>query len=150
MRITSLGLQAQKYERKLCLAARRIAALKKRGPKIPHWFFEVSIVSDTEIQKLNKKYRRKNKPTDALSFPASQEFYALGHLGELIIASGVMKRQAREHKHSVETELQILMVHGFLHLLGFDHEIGAKEAREMAKWESRLLGSGTLSLIERT
>ncbi|MCM0606222.1 MAG: rRNA maturation RNase YbeY [Xanthomonadaceae bacterium] len=149
MRITSLGKEAAKYERKLCLATRRIPALKKLGPKVVSWFFEVSLVSDSEIQKLNKKYRRKNKPTDVLSFPASSEFFKLGHLGELIIAEGVLKKQAREFKHSATVELKILMAHGFLHLLGLDHELSEKHSSAMAKWEEKLLGRSGIPLTKR-
>ena len=135
--------------KKLCDTARASPRLRKLGPKTD-WFFEATIVSDKEIQALNKKYRKKNKPTDVLSFPSSKEFFKLGHLGELIMGEGVMKAQAKEHQHSVAKELNVLMTHGFLHLLGFDHERGPKAAREMAKWESKLLGTKTKSLITRS
>jgi probable rRNA maturation factor len=64
---------------------------------------------------------------------------SLGYLGELVVALPVLKSQARELKHSPETELSVLLSHGILHLLGMDHEKGKKPAREQAAWEQRLL-----------
>lgn len=141
-------MRIETIAKKLCDKARKIASLRKLGPQTS-WFFEATIVTDKEIQALNKKYRKKNKPTDVLSFPASKEFFRHGHLGEIIIGEGVMKAQAREHKHSQSLELHILVTHGFLHLLGFDHERGPKAAREMLKWEQKLLGKKSKSLISR-
>lgn len=113
------------------------------------------------MQVLNKNYRGKNYPTDVLSFPVPEPFARMGILGELVICLPVLKAQAVEQKHSASLELDILLVHGVLHLLGFDHELGPKQAREMASWEAKLLASllasaskkktpKGLGLIERT
>jgi rRNA maturation RNase YbeY len=75
------------------------------------------------------------------------------HLGELVICEPILKSQAREQGHSPERELEVLLAHGLLHLLGFDHELGEKEARIMKKWEDLLVerrvtsakGSGLIS-----
>ncbi len=88
---------------------------------------------------LNDRYRGKRYPTDVLSFPAPQAIYDQGWLGELILCLPVAKRQAKERNHSPLRELDILLVHGVLHLLGFDHEKSVKESRQMAAWERKLL-----------
>lgn len=97
------------------------------------------MVSPARMRRLNARFRGKDSVTDVLSFPAPEVFRAGGWLGELVICTGVMRRQAAELGHAPERELHVLVVHGLLHLLGFDHEKGARQAAEMARWESRLL-----------
>ena len=97
------------------------------------------MVGSAEMKKLNTHYRKKSYATDVLSFTAPEPFRSMGHLGELVIALPVLRRQAREHRHSAEAELWILLTHGLLHLLGMDHEKGPKAAREQQSWEARLL-----------
>ena len=70
-----------------------------------------------------------------------------GQLGEVVICLPVLKRQARERGHSEVAELEILLVHGALHLLGFDHELGPKQAAAMARWEGKLLPARLRGLI---
>jgi rRNA maturation RNase YbeY len=104
------------------------------------------------MRRLNLKYRRKSYATDVLSFPAPKPFTSQGWLGELIVCAPVLERQAQELEHSPDRELDVLLTHGLLHLLGFDHERGAADARRMARFERRLL-SGTRAgrgLIERS
>jgi probable rRNA maturation factor len=104
----------------------------------------VAIVPDGRVQQLNRRYRRKNVPTDVLSFPADER----GHLGDVVIAAGVARRQAREAGHSLQHELRVLALHGLLHLLGYDHE---RDGGRMARVEARLRRRGGLreGLIER-
>lgn len=103
------------------------------------------------MKKLNRRYRGKNYVTDVLSFEAPAAFRAHGMLGELVICGSVLKSQAREYGHREQLELQILLVHGVLHLLGFDHEKSARGASEMRRWEARLLGrSASRGLILRS
>jgi probable rRNA maturation factor len=104
----------------------------------------VAVVSDARIRTLNYRYRRKLRATDVLSFPGD----APGHLGDIVIASGVARRQARDARHSLQTELRVLALHGLLHLLGYDHE---RDAGRMARIEARLRVRGGLreGLIER-
>jgi probable rRNA maturation factor len=112
----------------------------------------IALVSDRRIEDLNRTYRRKNKPTDVLSFPAeSGERTAESALGDIAIATGVARRQARAAGHSYEIELRVLALHGLLHLLGYDHDDPADEGR-MARAEARLRRKGglTASLIERS
>ena len=105
----------------------------------------VAIVPDARVRALNRDYRRKDAPTDVLSFPSEER----GYLGDVVIAAGVARRQAREAGHSLQTELRVLALHGLLHLLGYDHE---RDDGRMARLERRLRREGGLveGLIERT
>ena len=105
----------------------------------------VAIASDTRVRGLNRRFRSADYPTDVLSFPSDEP----GDLGDIVIASGVAARQAREAGHAFSTELRVLALHGLLHLLGYDHE---HDAGEMARVEARLRRKGGLvhGLIERT
>ena len=104
----------------------------------------VALVSDARIRALNRRYRGKDRATDVLSFPGA----APGMLGDIVIAAGVVRRQAQAAGHSVQTELRVLALHGLLHLLGYDHE---RDAGRMARVEARLRVRGGLreGLIER-
>jgi probable rRNA maturation factor len=115
----------------------------------------IAIVPDGRVQELNRRYRRKDVPTDVLSFPASAERLRRGrpgdergHLGDVVIAAGVARRQAKQAGHSLQHELRVLALHGLLHLLGYDHE---RDEGRMARVEARLRRRGGLreGLIER-
>jgi len=111
----------------------------------------VALLSDTRVRELNRRFRKKDRPTDVLSFPSSGvELGAAGqrYLGDVVIAAGVARRQAKEAGHSIQTELRVLALHGLLHLLGYDHE---RDAGRMARVERRLRRKGGLreGLIER-
>ena len=105
----------------------------------------MALVPDARVRALNRQYRRKDAPTDVLSFPAEEQ----GRLGDVVIAVGVARRQAREARHSLQTELRVLALHGLLHLLGYDHE---HDDGQMARLERRLRRKGGLreGLIERS
>jgi probable rRNA maturation factor len=105
----------------------------------------VAIVPDARVQALNRQYRRKDRPTDVLSFPAEER----GELGDVVIALGVARRQAAAAGHPLGTELRILALHGLLHLLGYDHE---QDDGRMLRLERRLRRRGGLreGLIERS
>jgi probable rRNA maturation factor len=117
---------------------RRIAPARARGG------MTVAIVPDSRVRALNRRFRKKDRPTDVLSFPSGER----GYLGDVVIASGVARRQAREQGHSLHTELRVLALHGMLHLLGYDHEA---DAGRMLRAEQRLRRKGGLreTLIER-
>ncbi len=106
----------------------------------------VLLAGDARLKELNRAFRRKNKPTDVLSFPAVEN--GEGHAGDLAISVETAARQAAEHGHSLDAELHILMLHGLLHLAGFDHEADHGEMRML---ESRLRDQLKLpaGLIER-
>jgi len=105
---------------------------------------ELSIVltDDRAIRRLNRTYRGKNSPTDVLSF-AQTEGHEMpsqrGHLGDVIISVETARRQAQESRISLSDEVSHLLVHGILHLLGYDHE-RASDARAMKGREDTILG----------
>ena len=103
--------------------------------------FNVCFVDDREIERLNATYRGIRRPTDVLSFPwsngrpgavAAGEFR--GFLGEVVISAETARRNARREGHSTANELRWLVLHGVLHLLGYDHETdqGVMTALELA------------------
>ena len=121
----------------------------------------VALAPDAQVRALNQRYRRKDAATDVLSFPviiqgsrgptrARRASAARTFLGDIVIATGVAKRQARRMKHAYRTELRVLALHGLLHLLGYDHE-DAADAGRMSRVEARLRRKGGLpsALIQR-
>ena len=111
----------------------------------------IALVTDAHIRKLNRQYRDKDYATDVLSFePADEGLRGPRVLGDIVIATGVAKRQAREAGHSYQAELRVLALHGFLHLLGYDHDAPDDHGR-MARAEARLRRLGGLreGLISR-
>lgn len=112
--------------------------------------FGVVVTGDDEIRQLNRIYRAMDKATDVLSFAMTDETAEEGpeqfpltsdgvdHLGEVIISYERALEQAQQNKHPVEKEITILLIHGVLHLLGYDHEDEA-QAEEMEQIESELL-----------
>ena len=95
----------------------------------------LAFVNNKTIRELNRKFLNKNAPTDVLSFPVGEKG-ADGkyYLGDIIIAVQKAQDQAREQKHSLEREMEILTIHGFLHLLGYEHFKGLeKEEKKINK-----------------
>jgi probable rRNA maturation factor len=124
--------------------------LRRVAPPAARGRVSIALITDRRIRALNRTYRRKDDTTDVLSFPGlSPRPPATSHyLGEIVIARGVARRQARIAGHSELTELKILALHGLLHLLGYDHE---RDRGEMRRAERRLRRKGGLreGLIER-
>lgn len=84
---------------------------------------EINIVSETEIKKINKNYRGKNCSTDVLSFAWSEEGEVRSEmLGQIYLSYVYIVRQAKQWKVTVKEEFARMLVHGFLHLVGYDHE----------------------------
>jgi probable rRNA maturation factor len=102
---------------------------------------EVSLVlcDDAFIQTLNAKWRGQDKPTNVLSFPADFEDYAPA-LGDIVIAYETVAREAADEGKSLRDHLSHMIVHGFFHLLGFDHE-DEVEAEEMEAAEAKALAA---------
>jgi probable rRNA maturation factor len=99
----------------------------------------IALVGDKEMRPLNAKYRKKNKTTDVLSFPADNPATAKRVLlGDVIISVEQARRQAKERNHSLKREMVILLIHGILHLLGYDHERSPRQAKIMADLEVKL------------
>ncbi|MFN7934027.1 MAG: rRNA maturation RNase YbeY [Bryobacteraceae bacterium] len=110
--------------------------------------FTCLLSNDAELQRLNLQFLNHDYPTDVLSFPSGQAF----HLGDLAISVDRAKQQAAEFGHSLEEEIEILMLHGVLHLLGMDHEAdrGAMARKETA-WRKKLgLASSLIARTRRT
>ena len=93
----------------------------------------VLLSDDATLRRLNKNFRNKNKATDVLSFPAADGI--AGVAGDLAISLETAARQAKEHGHSLKDEVRVLLLHGVLHLAGFDHE---SDNGEMSARESQL------------
>jgi probable rRNA maturation factor len=112
----------------------------------------VLLTTDNEIRRLNRQFRGKNKATDVLSFPAMplEDAKAADRVaGDLAISVPTAQRQADQLHHSLATEIKVLILHGLLHLAGYDHET---DEGEMARREQKLRGALRLphGLIERT
>ena len=118
----------------------------------------LNFVSDEEIQRLNKEFRNVDKVTDVLSFPnlnktpkeklekfkKSYDFdEGLLFLGDIVISKNVAKSQAREYEHSLTREVCFLALHGFLHLLGFDH-VKEEDEKVMNKIQDKILSEVNL------
>jgi rRNA maturation RNase YbeY len=99
----------------------------------------LALVSSAEIRKLNAKYRKKDYATDVLSFPV-EDSVSIGTrlLGDVVISVEKAKQQAREKRHGLTEEMVMLVIHGVVHLLGYDHERSAKEARIVARLEKKI------------
>ncbi len=126
---------------------------KTFGVHSRQWQMEVRLIDAPEMTKLNSKWRKKAYATDVLSFNSPELFRRQGILGEIIICWPTLKEQAKKEGHTVRQELEVLIVHGTLHLLGVDHERSPKELKLQAKLEQILLkamGSSAQSgLIDR-
>lgn len=95
----------------------------------------LAFVSKKEMQKLNKKFRGKNKPTDVLSFKLKEG----DCLGEIVICPEVVKENAKKFGTNFKKEIIKVFAHGIFHLLGYDHEKSEKEAEEMESKEEKYL-----------
>ena len=105
----------------------------------------LSLVTDREMRRINRDWRRQDKPTDVLSFPLLEP----GALGDVVISLETARRQARTGGWALRTELRRLLAHGLAHCRGHDHG-DAREARRMAAEERRMLGeSGMVGIPKR-
>jgi probable rRNA maturation factor len=128
------------------------AAQKRLG--VPRSSLTVALVSDAEIARWNRSYRGKNKPTDVLSFPVEDDAAAKGkaprrrlaarvgkpeagdeYLGDIAIAPLVARKNAAAFGRTFDVEMRILILHGILHLMGYDHET---DTGQMERRENRL------------
>lgn len=126
-------------ERALALfAGKARRAVRLRGE------VNIRITSSHEMRELNRRFGKKNKPTDVLSFPSGLPKWA----GDIAISAEIATANAAQLGHSTETELKVLILHGLLHLAGYDHETdhGEMQAREAKLRQQLKLPVG---LIER-
>lgn len=115
------------------LLGRLIRHYRLKDPEL-----SLAFVGEKAIRRLNREFLKEDRVTDVLSFPIARKaadgrFY----LGDIIIAPAQARRQARQKGHGLERELGILVIHGFLHLLDYDHGRGIEE--EEARMQKRLL-----------
>ena len=119
--------------------------LARVAPRSARGGVAIAILPDARVKSLNRKYRRKNTPTDVLSFPEegsgaifggpARKLHPTPFLGNIAISRGIAQKQAKLLGHSLRTELRVLALHGLLHLLGYDHE---SDSGQMARTEARL------------
>ncbi|MCX6779536.1 MAG: rRNA maturation RNase YbeY [Candidatus Magasanikbacteria bacterium] len=103
------------------------------------------VVGQAKIKKINFLYRQKNKPTDVLSFEGEGEL-----LGEIFLCWPIAKKQAKQYSLTLKEELARLIIHGILHLLGYDHEKGEQESKKMFDLQDKLLGRFTKKYVSTT
>jgi len=137
--------------------------LETHAPARARGIVTVALVGDAAMRSLNQRFLGKDYATDVLSFPAGDDEprlapsrrrgrtsrsvgspkaapASLATLGDLAIATGVARRQAREHGHTFSTELRVLALHGLLHLLGYDHEADRGRMRQVEERLRRQAG----------
>jgi probable rRNA maturation factor len=117
------------------LRAAARAALKQQGAKTPA-ALSVRVTGDAELRALNKQFRSEDYATDVLSFPSGSMDPEQGslYLGDLAVSYARAAAQARRGRHPLKAELQLLVVHGVLHLLGHDHAVPEEQA---AMWAAQ-------------
>lgn len=116
------------------LARRILAAAGAPGAEL-----SVDFIGDGRMRRLNRMYRGIDRPTDVLAFAMRTQDSPL--LGDVVISLHAAARQSAEAGHSLDREVTALLVHGVLHLLGYDHEQGDREARRMGRKEQAILRS---------
>ena len=134
--------------------------LARAAPRQARGEVAIALVTDAKMRRLNRDHRGVDRATDVLSFPPDSPYVGrsfssasvaglkpasvaglkpgatyVNFLGDIAIATGVARRQAREHRHSIAVELRVLALHGLLHLLGYDHD---DDRGEMRRLEERL------------
>jgi probable rRNA maturation factor len=110
--------------------------LELKNPEI-----SILLLDDPQIRDLNREYREKDKPTDVLSFPMRDE--SSGNvqpqlLGDIVISAETAEKQAGQKNYSLYRELCFLLIHGTLHLLGYDHETSKRDEKQMQKKEAEI------------
>jgi probable rRNA maturation factor len=124
--------------------AERAAAATLKHESSPDADLTLVLTGDERLQALNKEFLGKDRPTDVLSFPAGEIDPDTGrrYLGDVLISVPRATEQAAAHGHPLESELQLLTVHGVLHLLGHDHAAAEEKARMWAAQSEILTGLG--------
>jgi probable rRNA maturation factor len=99
----------------------------------------LALIGNTEMRRLNARYRSKDYPTDVLSFPAEKNLPVETPLiGDVIISVEKAAEQAKARRRRLDEEMVTLLIHGIVHLLGYDHERSAKDARVMGRLEKKI------------
>lgn len=121
--------------------------LERCAPRAARGEVAIALVGDRKMRALNQRYRGIDRATDVLAFPARADGVRAPRgapriLGDIVIATGVARRQARAAGEPLETELRRLALHGLLHLLGYDH---TRDNGEMVRFERRLRKRGGIA-----
>ena len=116
------------------IAETLLRALKQSGAEL-----SIALVGDREMRPLNAKYRKKRKSTDVLSFFVEEQPMSGSRiLGDVVISVEQARRQAKARGKTLKSERATLLIHGMLHLLGFDHEKSPRQAKIMFAYERKL------------
>lgn len=141
--LNEIDENSQEFEQLLTNVLQKAAEMEETGPSE----VSVTIVTKERIQEINKEYRQKDSVTDVISFAMEEvgedETEIIGgeetrFLGDIIICLDAAKEQAEDYGHSIDREMGFLAVHGFLHLLGYDHMNEADEKRMFGRQEEIL------------
>jgi len=139
-KILDARLLNESWLKDVCRAISRDRAFRGKN-----WFFSLATLGSVAVKKVNLTYRGKNKPTNVLSFEAKSGVGFLADdrrhqfLGEILICWPVLKREAKLNKQTEPEYFKVLLVHGLVHLIGYDHEKSEAQARRMESVENRLL-----------
>jgi len=127
----------------LARSAVHAAVAQSRHPGLSDSEVSIKFTSDAEVRSLNAAWRGKDRPTNVLSFPMADEseLASAQLLGDVVLAAGICAAEAAAKNVPVETHAAHLVVHGTLHLLGYDHETSDEEAEEMEEVERRALAA---------
>jgi len=119
------------------------AIAHSRHPGLADSEVSVKLSSDAEVRALNTAWRGKDRATNVLSFPMAEEgeLDSAQLLGDIVLAHGICAAEAADRRIAVEAHAAHLVVHGTLHLLGYDHETSDEDAEEMEETERRALAS---------
>jgi probable rRNA maturation factor len=133
--------------RDMAAYTRRVLLALEKMNRLPEEISEISIalVDDEAMTALNRKFRRKSKTTDVLTFPADDSYNDPSQkgrrpLGDIVISIDQARRQALDEKHSLATEVRYLILHGVLHSLGYDHETDKGEMNELEVQVREMVG----------
>jgi probable rRNA maturation factor len=147
-------------QRRIALAVPPLSEFLERAQRelgFPEGGVTVRLISDSAMARLNRRYRSKRGPTDVLSFPAKATRTRLslprrfvtrsgandaGYIGDIALSPETARRNARLYSRSLAEELRILVLHGLLHLAGFDHEVDEGQMERIERRLRRRLGLG--------
>ncbi|WP_044642382.1 rRNA maturation RNase YbeY [Risungbinella massiliensis] len=139
-------IECTKEEEQALVSAKRALEQAVIVEECPPVEVVLTIVDNDKIQEINREHRNLDRPTDVLSFPlyeADEDFVLeeeeeFVSLGDIVLSMPQAKKQALDYGHSLEREVAFLAVHGFLHLLGYDHETQEEEKEMFARQEAIL------------
>jgi probable rRNA maturation factor len=133
MNVEISGAVPRFSRREISAFVRRVLLSLRKDDEITD--VSIAFVDDDAMKSLNRKFRRRNRTTDVLTFPADETYGDPNRkgkpLGDIVISIEQARRQAIEERHSLATEVRFLLVHGILHALGYDHETDDGEMNEL-------------------